>query len=230
MLGLEVLPPSCFLPPAPAGGARHQPWTRPGPPSTCSLCSCKPHPCASCGAYKAFLSYYQPSHYRCENNALTSVELAKKSLQSSVTKQVARTYLAVRNLPRNVITSSQQGSMPGTCPISQCKSNSTDMKIHDCNVVLTTAAGQKLILKLVLKRKKSGVLPWMVNIFTICICHEILTHHFIPIISFFHLPKSGKMTIFFPMEAPGSLHFTHSYVPQYTNVNNFHKLIVTLAL
>lgn len=150
--------------------------------------TCKAYPCASRGAYKGFFSYYQPWYYRCEKKCSISLRWSlQKSLPSSVIKQLARslfsdacTYLAARNLPRNVFTSSRQGFMTGTCPISQCKSNSTDTKIHDCNTVLTTAAGQRLILRLALKRKNSRALAWMVNIFTICICHEIVTHHFIP--------------------------------------------------
>lgn len=82
MLGLKVLPPSCFLPPAPAGGARPQPWTCPGPTlSTCSLYSyLQSLSLCFLGAYKGFFSYYQPWCYHWEKNALSHFSAACKNL------------------------------------------------------------------------------------------------------------------------------------------------------
>lgn len=78
---------------------------------------------------KAFLVIINPDIIAAKKKSSISLQRSlQKSLPSSVIKQLARTlfsdactYLAARNLPRNVITSSRQSFMAGTCPISQCK-------------------------------------------------------------------------------------------------------------
>lgn len=126
----------------------------------------KPIPVLPVVLTKPFLVIINPDIIGVKKKCSISLQWSlQKSLPSSVIKQLARTlfsdactYLAARNLSRNVITSNRQGFTAGTCPISQCNSNSTDVKIHDCNEVLTTAAGQRLILQPVLKRKNSRAL------------------------------------------------------------------------
>lgn len=62
-------------------------------------------------------------------------------------------------------------------------------------------------------------LDWVANTFTKWDSDSSLH----PIISFFHVPESGEMTLLFPAEAPGSLHSTYYCPPYFTNVNNFQK-------
>lgn len=150
---------------------------------------------------------------------LTLMQLAKSSFSLAI-KQVAKilfsdacAHLAARNLPctpRNVTTS----SLAGTCPISQCKSKVTDLWSSWLQGSSDDCTRTKAYTQTRLFRINPRALDWMANTFTKCDSDSSLH----PIISFFHLPKSGEMMtlqwrVFFPMEAPGSLHSAHSYVP-----------------
>lgn len=177
------------------------------------------YPCALCGAYKGFFSYYHPDFITVKKILChTLMELAK-SLFSLVIKQVAKAlfsdacdHLAARNLPctpRNMTTSSWQGSLARTCPISQCKSKATNLWSSWLQGSSDYCSRTKAYAQSGLFRMNPRALAWTANPFTKWDSDSSLH----PIISFFHLPKSGEMmTVSFPTEAPGSLHSTHSYV------------------
>lgn len=158
---------------------------------------------------------------------LTLMQLAK-SLFPLAIKQMARTlfsdactHLATRNLPctpRNVTTSSWRGYLAGTYSISQCKSKATDswsswLQGSSDNCSRTKAYAQTKLFTM-----NPRALAWTANTVTKWDSDSSLHS----IVSFYHLPKPGEMmTVFFWMEASGSLHSNHSYVPSSTNVNNF---------